>query len=98
VAWGALGLGLTAGVLSLLPFGLGSTDLVVVTLLGVAGVPAVEATAMTFGYRLVSTVPLALAGVVSYAVLSAKLPDSAAAVSAVAGEAFGAGGSDGGQR
>ena len=73
-AWGALGVGMTAGVLSLLPFGLGSTDLVVATLLGVAGVPPIEATAMTFAYRLVSTLPLALAGVASYAVLSASLP------------------------
>lgn len=73
-AWGALGIGMTAGVLSLLPFGLGSTDLVVATLLGVAGVPPVEAIAMTFAYRLVSTLPLALAGVASYALLSASLP------------------------
>jgi glycosyltransferase 2 family protein len=76
-AWAALGIGMTAGVLSLLPFGLGSTDLVVATLLGVVGVPPVEATAMTFAYRLVSTLPLALAGVASYAVLSAGLPDGA---------------------
>jgi hypothetical protein len=33
---------------------------------------------MTFGFRLVSTVPLGLAGVVSYAVLSARLPDAGA--------------------
>jgi glycosyltransferase 2 family protein len=73
-AWGALGLGLTAGILSLLPFGLGSTDLVLATLLVASGVPSVEAAAMTFGYRLVSTLPLGLAGVASYAVLSARLP------------------------
>jgi uncharacterized protein (TIRG00374 family) len=74
-AWGALGLALTAGVVSLLPFGLGSADLVLVALLGVAGVASPTATAMAFGYRLVSTLPLGLAGVASYAVLAASLPD-----------------------
>jgi uncharacterized protein (TIRG00374 family) len=78
-AWGILGLGITAGVLSLLPFGLGSTDLVLVALLGAVGVPAAEAAAMTFGYRLVATLPLGLAGVASYALLSASLPESGAA-------------------
>lgn len=73
-AWGALGLAMTAGVLSMLPFGLGTTDLVLIALLGVAGVDPVTATAMTFGYRLVSSLPLGLAGVVSYAWLSARLP------------------------
>jgi uncharacterized protein (TIRG00374 family) len=95
-AWGALGLGLTAGVLSLLPFGLGSTDFVVASLLGVVGVPPIEATAMTFGYRLVSTVPLALAGVVSYALLSAGLPDASALMSAVTRDTVGADESEGG--
>ncbi len=74
VAWGALGLGIMAGVLSLLPFGLGSADLVLVALLGVAGIPAAEAAAIAFGYRIVSTLPLGLAGVASYAFLSARLP------------------------
>lgn len=73
--WGALGLATIVGVLSLLPFGLGSTDLALVALLGVAGVPPVQATAMTFGYRLVSTLPLSLAGIASFALLSARLPD-----------------------
>lgn len=82
VAWGALGLGIVAGVLSLLPFGLGSTDLVVAGLLGVAGVPADEAVAIVFGYRLVSTLPLGLLGVASYAFLSAGLPDGRAAAAA----------------
>jgi glycosyltransferase 2 family protein len=76
VAWGALGLGITAGVVSLLPFGLGSTDVVVVALLGAAGVPALEATALTLAYRFVSTLPLGLAGIASYAFLSASLPDA----------------------
>ena len=90
VAWGALGLGIVAGVLSLLPFGLGSIDLVVAGLLGVAGVPANEAVAIVFGYRLVSTLPLGLLGVASYAYLSAGLPDGRAEAAArAASEALG---------
>lgn len=72
--WGALGLAITAGVLSLLPFGLGSADLVLIGLLGALGVQPTTATAIAFGYRLVSTLPLGLAGVASYAWLSARLP------------------------
>lgn len=74
-AWGALGLGIVAGVVSLLPFGLGSTDLVVAGLLTASGVPSAEAVAIVFGYRIVSTLPLGLLGVASYALLSASLPD-----------------------
>jgi glycosyltransferase 2 family protein len=73
-AWGALGLATTVGVLSLLPFGLGTTDLALVGLLGIAGVPATSAVAMTFGYRLISTLPLSLAGIASFGWLSARLP------------------------
>jgi uncharacterized protein (TIRG00374 family) len=76
VAWATLGLGITAGVISLLPFGLGSTDVVVVALLGAAGLPPIEATAMTLAYRLVATLPLGLAGIASYAFLSASLPEA----------------------
>ena len=75
-AWGALGLSTTVGVMSLLPFGLGTTDLALVALLGVAGVPPTSAVAMTFGYRLISTLPLSLAGIASFAWLSARLPAS----------------------
>ena len=76
VAWSALGLGITAGVVSLLPFGLGSTDLVVVGVLTASGVGSIEATAIALTYRLVSTLPLGLAGVASYGFLSASLPAS----------------------
>jgi uncharacterized protein (TIRG00374 family) len=76
VAWGALGLATTVGVLSLLPFGLGTTDLTLVALLGVAGFPTAQAVAMAFGYRIVSTLPLSLGGVASFAYLSARLPAS----------------------
>ncbi|MEO5939898.1 MAG: lysylphosphatidylglycerol synthase transmembrane domain-containing protein [Candidatus Limnocylindrales bacterium] len=75
-AWGALGLSTTFGVLSLLPFGLGTTDLALAGLLGIAGVPAPAAVAMTFGYRLVSTLPLSLAGIAAFAWLAARLPAS----------------------
>ncbi len=43
-------------------------------LLGALGVQPTTATAIAFGYRLVSTLPLGLAGVASYAWLSARLP------------------------
>jgi glycosyltransferase 2 family protein len=75
-AWGALGLSMTVGVLSLLPFGLGTSDLALAALLGVAGVPPVTAAAMTFGYRLISTLPLSVAGIASFGWLSARLPAS----------------------
>jgi len=86
-AWGALGLGIVVGVLSLLPFGLGSADVVVAGLLVVAGVPAAEAVAITFGYRIVSTLPLGLLGVASYALLSARLPHGDASEAASAASA-----------
>ncbi len=72
--WGALGLAIVAGVLSLLPFGLGAADLVLAALLVTLGVPAPAAGAIAFGYRLVSTLPLGLLGAVSYGWLSARLP------------------------
>jgi uncharacterized membrane protein YbhN (UPF0104 family) len=74
-AWGALGVSIVAGVLSFLPFGLGAADLVLVALLTVAGVPALQAGVIAFGYRLVSTLPYALEGVAAYAWLSARLPE-----------------------
>jgi uncharacterized protein (TIRG00374 family) len=88
-AWGALGLGIVAGVVSLLPFGLGSADLVVAGLLTAAGVPSAEAVAIVFGYRIVSTLPLSLLGVAAYARLSASLPAGGAdAAARVAEEAL----------
>lgn len=80
-AWGALGLATTAGVLSLLPFGLGAADLALAALLGVAGVPPLQAAAMAFAYRLVSTLPLGVSGVIAYAFLSARLPAHEAGIS-----------------
>jgi uncharacterized protein (TIRG00374 family) len=82
-AWGALGLSMCAGILSLLPFGLGSADVVLVALLGVIGLDPAVATATAFGYRLVVTLPLGLAGVASYAWLSARLPTGGAEAAVV---------------
>jgi uncharacterized membrane protein YbhN (UPF0104 family) len=73
-AWGALGLSILVGAVSFLPFGLGATDLVLVTLLGTLGASGPAAAAIVFGYRLTATVPLALAGAASYAYISATLP------------------------
>jgi len=77
--WGALGLAIVAGVVSLLPFGIGAADLVLAALLASLGVPAPAAAAIAFGYRLVSTLPLGLLGALSYAWLSARLPEGRAA-------------------
>ncbi len=78
LAWGALGLSIVVGVVSLLPFGLGAADLVFAALLGALGVPAPLAAAIAFGNRLVSTLPLGIAGVAGYAWCSARLPDDRA--------------------
>lgn len=75
-AWGALGLSTTIGVLSLLPFGLGSTDLALAAFLGTAGVPPGIAATLVLGYRLTSTLPLSAAGIVAFGWLTAGLPDS----------------------
>jgi glycosyltransferase 2 family protein len=74
VAWGALGLSITVGVLSFLPFGLGATDLVLAALLEASGVAPATALAIVVGYRLTTTVPLAVAGSLSYGYVSATLP------------------------
>jgi hypothetical protein len=79
VAWGALGLSVTVGVLSFLPFGLGATDLVLATLLSSIGIDPPVAAAIVLGYRLTTTVPLAVAGSLSYGYLSATLPAGGAA-------------------
>lgn len=73
-AWGALGVAIAAGVISVLPFGLGATDLVLAALLVAMNVTPALAASIVFGYRLTTTVPLAIAGAASYAFLSATLP------------------------
>ena len=76
-AWGVIGLSFVAGIVSLLPFGLGTTDLALLGLLTVLGVPAPQAATVAVGFRLVSTIPLALGGAACYAYLSATQPSTA---------------------
>jgi uncharacterized protein (TIRG00374 family) len=97
-AWGALGLSIAVGVVSFLPFGLGATDLVLVTLLGTLGASGPATAAIVFGYRLTATVPLALAGTASYAYLSATLPAGGAGGAMRAARAELDGSSEGPQR
>jgi glycosyltransferase 2 family protein len=78
LAWGALGIAITAGVISMLPFGLGSSDLVLVALLNSLGVEPALAAAVAIGYRIASTLPLGIGGVLAYAWLSASLPPGGA--------------------
>lgn len=78
LGWGALGISIVAGVVSLLPFGLGAADVVFAVLLGALGVPGTSAAAIVFGNRLVSTLPLGIAGIAGYAWCSAMLPDHSA--------------------
>lgn len=93
--WGALGLAICAGVLSLLPFGLGAADLVLAALLVTLGVPSPAAAAIAFGYRLVATLPMGLLGAASYAWLSARLPEGGAAGALATARAAIAAGDDG---
>ena len=96
VAWGALGLSITVGVLSFLPFGLGATDLVLATLLSSLGIDPPAAAAIVLGYRLTTTAPLALIGSLSYGYLSATLPAGGPAdAMRQASQALDAPGSDG---
>ncbi len=96
VAWGALGLSITVGVLSFLPFGLGATDLVLATLLSTLGIAPPVAAAIVLGYRLTTTAPLALLGSLSYGYLSATLPSGGPAdAMRQASRALDASGSDG---
>ncbi|MGZ8528693.1 MAG: lysylphosphatidylglycerol synthase transmembrane domain-containing protein [Candidatus Limnocylindrales bacterium] len=96
VAWGALGLSITVGVLSFLPFGLGATDLVLATLLSSLGIDPPVAAGVVLGYRLTTTAPLALVGSLSYGYLSATLPAGGPAdAMRQASRALDASGSDG---
>lgn len=69
-AWAALGIATIAGVLSALPFGLGAADVVMTALLTVAGVPATAAAAAALVLRATVTLPLGLAGTVSWIALN----------------------------
>ena len=69
-AWAALGLATIAGVLSALPFGLGATDLVLTGLLVQQGVDPSVAAATALVLRAAVTLPLGLAGTVSWVALN----------------------------
>jgi glycosyltransferase 2 family protein len=76
-AWAALGLATIAGVLSALPFGLGATDVVLLGLLGVAGLPASTAAAAVLLYRVVATFPLGIVGSAAWVLLNRPAPNRA---------------------
>jgi hypothetical protein len=69
-AWAALGIATIAGVVSALPFGLGAADVVLTALLAALGVPAAAAAAAALVLRATVTLPLGLAGTVSWIALS----------------------------
>jgi uncharacterized protein (TIRG00374 family) len=65
-AWAAIGLATCAGVLSALPFGLGAADAVLVILLVAQGVSTPTAAAAAIVLRSVATLPLGIAGTISW--------------------------------
>lgn len=67
--WAAYGLSICAGVISALPFGLGAADAVLVVLLVAQGVDTAAAGAAAILLRAVTTLPLGIAGSVSWMVL-----------------------------
>ena len=65
-AWAAYGLAICAGVISALPFGLGAADAVLVALLVAQGVEVPVAGAAAILLRAVTTLPLGIAGAISW--------------------------------
>lgn len=65
-----------AGLLSMIPMGLGARDLSFAALLGAAGVPALEAAAASALDRLMMTIPYLLGGVIGLSVLFRSHGDS----------------------
>jgi uncharacterized protein (TIRG00374 family) len=70
-AWAAYGISICAGVVSALPFGLGAADVVLVVLLVAQGVDTAAAGAAAILLRAVTTLPLGIAGALSWMVLGA---------------------------
>jgi uncharacterized protein (TIRG00374 family) len=68
-AWAAYGLAICAGVISALPFGLGAADAVLVALLVAQGVDVPVAGATAILLRAVTTLPLGVAGTISWIIL-----------------------------
>ncbi len=60
-----------AGILSTLPFGLGAADAILVAVLSGYGVGVADSATAAVLFRAVSTLPLALAGLLAYALLRA---------------------------
>ncbi len=71
-SWAALGLATVTGVLSALPFGLGAADAVLAIVLGQLGVGAAIAGAAVLLVRATATLPLGIAGAISWAVLGGR--------------------------
>jgi uncharacterized protein (TIRG00374 family) len=65
-AWAAIGLATCAGVISALPFGLGAADVALVALLVAQGVAPPTAAAAAILLRSVATLPLGIAGTISW--------------------------------
>jgi uncharacterized protein (TIRG00374 family) len=82
--WAANGLAICAGVLSALPFGLGAADAVLVLLLVAQGADAAAASAAAIMLRSVTTLPLGLAGTISWLLLSGAAPGEPPASSGTA--------------
>jgi uncharacterized protein (TIRG00374 family) len=89
-AWAAYGLAICAGVVSALPFGLGAADVVLVVLLGTLGVDPATAGATTLLLRLVTTLPLGIAGTISWIHLNRPAREAEARI-----EGLASGGEDG---
>jgi uncharacterized protein (TIRG00374 family) len=68
-----------AGILSTLPFGLGAADAILVAVLSGYGVSVADSATAAVLFRAVSTLPLALAGLVAYARLGGRAASEQAA-------------------
>jgi len=68
-----------AGILSTLPFGLGAADAILVAVLSTYGVSVADSATTAVLFRAVSTLPLALAGLVAYARLGGRAASEQAA-------------------
>jgi uncharacterized membrane protein YbhN (UPF0104 family) len=88
--WAALAitmLGVLAGVASALPFGLGAADAVMAVLLSATGVDAARAGAAVLLVRMIQTLPLGIAGTLSWLHLTGgRLPAEAETAVAMAGQ------------
>jgi len=74
------------GILSTLPFGLGASDAILVTVLAGYGVSVADSATAAVLTRAVSTLPLALAGLIAYMRLDGLASSDAAPVATSEGE------------